>query len=191
MQKQLAELVYKNAEQRQQYNDVFGCSFPKLRRVFEPWKVTQQTAQWYYCNNGAHWLKKGVLLHTSNTPFFLVIYLKSSLQLCMTSLQTSWSFLTSQDTLHCCTVRDKEFRSPQQEKHSSSGAWGDLWGSLHRQCLVYFLCSRFLSEVVLNSLHLDGFKHRLTVKGVNEKRQAQQDLQVVCVNGFLCVTRGH
>lgn len=66
----------------------------------------------------------------------------------MTSLQTSWSFLTSQDALHSCTVSDKEFRSPQQEKHSSSGAWGDLWGSLHNTlfissvqgfCLKWFL----------------------------------------------------
>lgn len=57
-----------------------------------------------------------------------------------------------------------KIQSPLAEKHSNSGAWGDMWASLHRQCLVYFLCSRFLSEVVLNNPHLDGFKHRLTRK---------------------------
>lgn len=36
--------------------------------------------------------------------------------------------------------------------YSSSALCGDLCRSIPRQCVVYFLCSRFLSEVVLNNI---------------------------------------
>lgn len=138
---------------------------------------------WY---SRSHWLTKKHSCEPNH-----VIHMKIYVAFCPISLWNSWSSLTSQDASDGCTVWNNKAISPQLRKHLSREVWSDLCGSLCRQCLVYLLCSRFLSEAVLKNHQQDGFKHGLTVKALNEKRQAQSDLRVVCAKGLWCGTRGH